>query len=118
GWLFYEGTAAALGDSSMRILWQLLQGGIAGLILLAGCWLVFRKRAGIVLLHAGVGLLMFSELLVGTTAVETRMSITEGETVNFVQNLHAAELAVVTAASPEEERVVVVPQSILLRSSK
>src|SRR5579872_1529840 len=81
-WLFYEGDRASLGDSSMRILWQLLQGTFAGLVLLGGCWLVFRKRAGIVLLHSGIGLMMLSELLVGTFAVENQMHITEGETVN------------------------------------
>ena len=52
-WL-YVGSNTELGESSMRILWQLLKGGLAGIVLLVGCVLLFRKRAGIVLLHAGV----------------------------------------------------------------
>ena len=40
GWLWYQGSSVALGDSSMRILWQLLQGGFAGIVLLAGCCMV------------------------------------------------------------------------------
>jgi ABC-type transport system involved in cytochrome c biogenesis permease subunit len=105
-------------DPSMRILWQLLQGGFAGLILLAGCWIVFAKRAGIVLLHSGVGLLMFSELLVGTTAIEAQMHIVEGETVNFVQDIRANELAVIDASGRDEDQVVVVPEWMLVRGSK
>ena len=77
-WLWYEGEDAQLDDSSMRILWQLIQGGLSGLVLLAGCWLVFQKRAGIVLIHAGILLLMFGELLVGRYAVEEQMAIEEG----------------------------------------
>ena len=117
-WLLWEGDDASLGDSSMRILWQLLQGGLAGLILLAGCWLAFQKRAGIVLLHAGIGLMMFSELLVGTLAVETRMSIAEGETVNFVQDLHTSELVVAEPLDREQEQVTAVRQSMLLQGSR
>ena len=78
-----QGDAATLGDSSMRILWQLIKGGLAGLVLLAGCVLVFRKRAGIVLLHAGVALMMANELVVHTLHVEGQMHIREGETVNY-----------------------------------
>jgi ABC-type transport system involved in cytochrome c biogenesis permease subunit len=112
-WLFAEGENAALGDSSMRILWQLLQGGLAGLVLLAGCWLVFKKRAGIVLLHAGVGLLMLSELLVGMQAQEAIMFISEGDVANFAQDIREVELAIVDPSDPKEETVVVVPQEFL-----
>ena len=62
--LFYAGDSAMLADSSLRILWQLIEGTLAGLVLLAGCSLVFCKRAGVVLLHAGVGLMMANELVV------------------------------------------------------
>jgi ABC-type transport system involved in cytochrome c biogenesis permease subunit len=113
GWLFVEGDAVALGDSSMRILWQLIQGTLAGGILLAGCWMVFNKRAGIVLLHGGIGLMMFSELLVGTSAIEGQMHIREGDTVNFVQDIREVELAVVDESGATEDRMIVVPQSLL-----
>ncbi|MBI3865371.1 MAG: cytochrome c biogenesis protein CcsA [Planctomycetia bacterium] len=102
-------------DPSMRILWQLVQGTFAGLVLLAGCWLIFGKRAGIVLLHGGVGLMMFSELWVGTTAVEVQMHLVEGETVNFVQDIRTNELAVIDDSDPAHDSVVAIPQRLLKR---
>jgi ABC-type transport system involved in cytochrome c biogenesis permease subunit len=105
-------------DPSMRILWQLLQGGFAGLVLVAGCWLVFGKRAGVVLLHAGVGLMMFSELLVGTSAIEAQMNIVEGDSVNFVQDIRANELAVIDLSDPHNDTVVAIPQSFLKDGEK
>ncbi len=41
------------------------QGHGGGDVLLIGCVMVFRKRAGIVLLHGGIALMMISELLTG-----------------------------------------------------
>lgn len=112
-WVFSQGAEAALGDSSMRILWQLMKGGLAGLVLLAGCALVFRKRAGIVLLHGGIALVMANELVVHTLHVEGQMHIREGETVHFVQDIRTVELAVVDPSNPKTDDVVVVPRSLL-----
>ena len=112
GWLLAN-PDFSLDYSSMRILWQLIKGlGAAG-VLLAGCWLSFGKRAGIVLLHGGIGLLMFSELLVGTQAVESMMQIREGQTVDFSQDVRTSELAVVDASDAETDDVVAVPQGLL-----
>ena len=86
-WLFWAGDKAYLGDSGMRILWQLTQGWIAGAVLLVGCVLLFRQRAGIVLLHLGIGLMMMGELLVGLLAKEGQMYIAEGQTANYVQDV-------------------------------
>ncbi len=98
-----------IGDPAMRILYQLLQGGLAGGLLLVGCWLVFKKRAGIVLIHAGVLLLMFGEMLVGMLAVEEQIGLLEGETKNYAVDIRAVELAVVDAAPDEYDDTVVVP---------
>lgn len=111
--LFALGDRVALGDSSMRILWQLIQGGMAGIVLLVGCWMVFGKRGGVVLLHAGIGLLMFSELLVGLAADEAQMHIKEGETVNFVQDIREVELAVTDRSDRAVDKVWSIPQSRL-----
>ena len=118
--LFYAGDTFQLDDSGMRILWQLMKALFAALILLGGCLLLFKKRAGVVLLHSGIGLMMFSELLVGLTAVEAQMQIPEGSTVNFVRDTRKIELAVVNKNDPEhsdENVVVVVPGSILLQQN-
>eukprot|EP00913_Durusdinium_trenchii_P008875 g8341.t1 len=115
--LFFKGDAAKLNDSSMRILWQLIKGAFAGLVLLAGCFLVFKKRAGIVLLHAGVGLIMFNELLVGLAHVESQMAITEGETVNWTYDIDSMELAIVDHSPENHDDVVVVPEARLVRAA-
>ncbi len=94
------GDRAALGDSSMRILWQLIKGGLAGLVLLAGCWLVFRKRAGIVLLHGGIRLVMANELVVYGLHDEGQMQIVEGQTINYAYDIRTIELAVVDPSDP------------------
>ena len=99
--------------SSLRILWQLIQGGFSGMILLVGCYLVFHRRAGIVLLHAGIGLMMFSEFFVSRYVEEGRMTIREGETVNYVRDIREVELAIIDPTSADEEHVIAVPGRLL-----
>ena len=94
---------------SLRILWQLAQGLFAGGVLLAGCIMVFRRRAGVVLLHLGVLLMMYNELLVGVSAIEGQMSIREGDTVDYEHDIRAIELAVVDTSPADHNRVTVVP---------
>ncbi|TXT22047.1 MAG: cytochrome C assembly protein [Planctomycetota bacterium] len=112
-WLWVYGNV--LDDSSMRILWQLLKGTMAGVVLLIGCVMVFKKRAGVVLLHAGIGLMMFSELLVGLLAVEAQISLEEGEKTNFARDIRSAELAITETAEGDSETQVVVPDTRLSR---
>ena len=100
---------------SLRILWLLTQCTVVSVVLLVGCSLVFRKRAGIVLLHSGVGLLMFGELLVGVAAIEGQMQVLEGETVNAVMDTRESELAAIDTSGATEDEVVAVPQSLLRR---
>ncbi len=118
GWIVTGGESVALNDSSMRIVWQLAKGGLAGIVLLAGCVLVFKKRAGVVLLHAGIGLMMFSELLVGTTAKEALMIIPEGMTVNYVQDSGVIELAVIDSSDSDHDDVVVIPEALLTSDAR
>jgi ABC-type transport system involved in cytochrome c biogenesis permease subunit len=114
-WLWAKGDAAYLGDSAMRVLWQLNQATFAGLVLLAGCVMLFRQRAGVVVLHAGIGLLMFGQWFVSQYDVEQQMRISEGQTVNFASDIRSVELAVTRRDSPEfsgQDDVVVVPLTI------
>ncbi len=104
----------SLGNESLRILWQLLQGGFASIVLLVGCWLAFRKRAGVVLLHAGIGLMMLNELLVGRYAVEWQVFLPEGESANYFRDIRTTELAIITPKKDAEEDLVsVIPREIL-----
>ncbi|GAB4139333.1 MAG: hypothetical protein Tsb009_08170 [Planctomycetaceae bacterium] len=116
-YVFIQGDDAKLNDSSMRILWQLIKGTIAGVVLLAGCILVFKKRAGIVLLHGGVALIMLNELYVGLKQVENQMPIIEGQTVNWVHDPGQAELAIIDYSPDKKNNVVVIPYARLERAA-
>lgn len=113
-WILQRGAAGRPSDASLRILWQLTQGTVASITLFGGCWTVFGKRAGIVLLHGGIGLMMFYELHVALTAVETQMNLVEGEQTNFVHDIRTSELAISDVTDPKEDRVVAIPKSMLL----
>ncbi len=111
-----SGRVAVFNDSGMRILYQLMEGTLAGLVLLAGAWLAFGKRAGIVVIHLGVGLIMASEVFVGLKAVESQMLIGEGESSNFLMDPSSVELAIIDHNHPDhpgEDVVTVIPQSML-----
>jgi ABC-type transport system involved in cytochrome c biogenesis permease subunit len=109
-----------LSPSSMRILYQLAKGTIAGVALLIPCWLVFDKRAGVVALHAGVGLMMGYEAYVGMHAarMESRMQIEEGQVANYTFDIRAAELAVVDKSPKDHDTHTVIPASILAAAGK
>ena len=110
-WIISRGEEGRPSDASLRILWQLTQGTAASLALLGGCWVVFGKRAGIVLLHGGIALMMFYELHVALTAVETQMNLVEGERSNFVHDIRTIELAVSDVTDPANDKVVAFPRS-------
>lgn len=112
--LLAGGDALRLNNSAMRILWQLIQGLGASMILLAGCYLLFKKRAGIVLLHAGILLLMINELVVAGYHKEMSMPIEEGQTVNYASDTRTPEIAVIDRSNPEHDSQTVIPNQILL----
>ena len=100
-------------DSSMRILWQLIKGEAPALVLLAGFIMVFKKRGGVVLIHAGIALMMFNEVLVHVEHIETQMSIEEGETVNFAEDVRSIELAIVdTTSDPNNNKEILIPRAL------
>ncbi len=108
---------AQLDPAGLRILWQLIKGGAAGLVLLASCYVLFGRRAGIVLLHGGIALLMFSELLTGLQAQEAQMRIAEGQTIHYAEDHRSTELAVIDKSDPHQDRVWVVPSRLLLQAT-
>src|SRR6185503_19756482 len=102
-------------NPSQRVTLQLMQGGGAAAVLFVGCWLLFRRKAGIVLLHTGVVILMFSELYTGELAEEGQMSIFEGQSVNYVEDNRSSELAIIDDSNAGTDDVVVVPEKLLRR---
>ena len=112
-YFLFQDSTGQLGDSSIRILWQLMKATFASLILLTGCILVFKKRAGIVLLHGGIGLMMLGEVVVGFWAVENQMRLQEGQKQNYVYDIREVELAAIDSTDPDEDKVVAIPESML-----
>lgn len=115
---FDDDSSAVSVSPSWRITRQLLEGGGASLVLLAGFALIFKRRAGIVLLHSGIGLMMVNELWAGLATHEGHMTINEGQTVNFVEDSRRAELAIIDPSDPEFDDVVVIPDTRLRRESR
>ncbi len=104
---------ARLDNSGIRILWQLAKASAAGLALLVGCVMAFRKRAGIVLLHGGVALIMLTELFTAVAAVESQMAITDGATASYSSDIRTSELAVIDHSPTDHDQVTVIPKRIL-----
>lgn len=102
-------------DPFWRVTFQLLQGTGVAAVLFAGCHMLFARKAGIVLLHGGVLLMMLSELVTHFVAEEAHMTLSEGETSNSVQDQREAELAIVDPSDPAHDKVVAVPQKLLKR---
>ena len=115
GWLFVN-PDARLDASGLRILWQLAKALGASAVLAAGCWAVFAKRAGIVVLHSGIALLMFSELYTSEQAVEAQMRIAEGQTATYAEDMRTAELAFTDISDARKDQTTVVPASMLRES--
>ena len=111
-WLWVSGSSTYMGDSGMRILWQLILALLAGVVLHFGCLPLFGRRAGVVVLHAGVLLLMFGQWFVTSYDVEEQMNMSEGESRNYGQDIRSVELALINRESDEfegQDDVVVIP---------
>jgi len=107
------GKDAFIGDSGMRILWQLAQSTIAACVAWGACILLFQRKAGIVLLHFGVVGLMANELYVTYTNEETRISFSEGQASSAAVDIRTTEFAILDQSDPEFDNMVVVPESQL-----
>ncbi|QEG23965.1 cytochrome c biogenesis protein [Mariniblastus fucicola] len=107
------GKDAFIGDSGMRILWQLAQSTIAACVAWGACVLLFHRKAGIVLLHLGVVGLMANELYVTYTNEETRMQFVEGESTSVATDIRATEFVILDQSDPEFDEMVAIPESML-----
>ena len=100
---------AYIGDSAMRIMWQLTQATLAAVAGFVACVFLFKRKAGMVLLHIGVMGLMLNEILVTTAHKEHRLIVAEGETSSEVIDIRYHEMVVVDVSAPEVDRIVTVP---------
>ena len=105
-------------DAGMRIVWQGIQAGGAGALLLASLLLLFGKRAGVILLHIGIAMLMGHEFYVGQTNVEAKMIIPEGGSTNWVFDDREAELALIDRSDADTDHVTVIPGKLLVKAAQ
>lgn len=71
------------------------------------------SRAGILLIHAGIVVMLLGEIVTGLFAVEGNMTIDEGSSSNYVEHVRSPELAVIDPSSPTEDAVTAVSRSML-----
>lgn len=107
------GESVRLDDPGLRIVWQLLQASIASCVALAGLWILFGKRGGNVLIHAGVGLLMVGQFVFGDRQVEQRISMAEGASTNLAVIEDELEVALIDTSEEEEDVVYAIPEWML-----
>jgi hypothetical protein len=98
-----------------------LLGGLLLANLLAAHAIRFKvnwKRSGILLIHAGLVIMMLSELITGLFAIEGRLHIDEGKGANFIQDYHASELAFTSPLDDKFDNEVVIPDRFLKTGDK
>lgn len=95
-------------------------GWLLGFVMLANLFAAhlvrFRmtwKRSGIFLIHFGIVVMMLGELVTGLWAVESRMTIAEGENIDYAEVTDKPELAVVDPSNPDADHVVVIPTKLV-----
>jgi len=100
-------------DAFWRVFLRLGRGTLAAVVLYIGCLLLYRQRAGMVLLHAGILFLLVGEFITAQFAVEATLTMKEGETSNFIDHSQELELALIETSNPDRDLVTVVPQKML-----
>lgn len=74
-----------------------------------------QKKWGIVLIHLGVVLLLFGQLLTDVFSTESTMHLRNGETKNYSEASRHFELAVIDASAADSDKVVTISSHRLQR---
>lgn len=72
------------------------------------------RKSGIYLLHLGIILLLIGQLLTSLFAREAQMRLDEGQTKSYSESFLEKELAVIDTSGPSRDRVVSIPEALLL----
>lgn len=109
-----EEIPSAYVDSYKRVLIRLSIGVSTSVTLLIGCRLLFKKNAGLVILHFGIILLLISELITAIYAKEGSMRIKENSATAYFDIHREFELAFTDLAdSYQKEKSFVIPIDLL-----
>ena len=71
------------------------------------------KRSGVILIHLGLILLLVGEGITSSMAVESQMTIEEGSSSSYSQDIREVELAIVDPSSSKQDEVWAIPASRL-----
>ena len=74
------------------------------------------KKAGIVMIHTGVVLLLISQLLTNILQEESTLWINEGGTANYMESYFDTELVIIDKSDPETDGVVSIPTKLFARN--
>jgi ABC-type transport system involved in cytochrome c biogenesis permease subunit len=86
---------------------------IMGAIFLTTLFLVHNKRAGVIIIHIGLILLLAGEGITSGLAKESRMDIQEGSYANYSYDIRSPELAIVDKSDANHDRHMVISKSAL-----
>lgn len=67
------------------------------------------RKVGLWIVHLGLVVLVAGEFVTGAFQVDTRMSLQEGETVSYVEDYRALELALIDSGDAAGDRVFSIP---------
>ena len=112
GVMFGWGTApvaATENDAFWRVFLRLGRGTLAAVVFYIASLMLYRKRAGMVLMHGGILFLLIGEFATALYAVEANMTIREGETVDYIDHSQQLELSFAETSNPDYDLVTVVP---------
>jgi hypothetical protein len=74
-----------------------------------------RDKAGIWLVHCGLILLLLGQLLTDLLSRESSLHLRTGEARNYSESDRQAELAVIDTTEPGADKVVAIPQGVLMK---
>ena len=77
-----------------------------------------RKKAGILLVHAGLIVLLVGQLLTDALSRESAMQLFEGETKNYSEDFRGNELVILDQTDPKTDTVYSVPERLLRHPDK
>ena len=113
-----------LPGTTLRLPWfpsGYLVGGLLLVNLIAAHLARFKfswKKAGILVLHSGVILLLLGQLFTSLFQVESQMRLDQGETKNYSLSYYHDELALIDTSGSDSDRVISIPDSQLYKGHK